>query len=469
MDVSVYDGQGNRYTLAEELGRGGQGTVFRVNRSAGRGLAVKVVLDPSTGGILRDGKSYKKYLRTIHRIWALPDLPNVAAPLAPLQEPCCGYIMRLMEGMEPVESLLKPRNTRDLGASLCAGGGLRKRLTVLRNLAEVLERLHSRGILYGDLSPGNVFVSRKSAEAEVWLIDADNLAWENDAGKAIGTPCYRAPEIMGGTRNSIRSDCYSFALLAYECLTFSKPFDGTLLDEETEEEDFGDTVYDRIERGEVPYVREPGTVNKARCGFSRRLEQVMTPELEELFLQTFGEQGRKRPETRPGMGRWLRAFEGACCQVLLCERGHAYLGRECPWCTEEERLASRALRWRLLASRTVRMYLSPESEDEDSGTVELETAREKIYEMRWSWEAAPGARRALTVSVPIKALGRAGRNYAPDTPAFEIQCLKSGCRIEKIFDARMKVRVTENGSPEGLRFTVEFLGTEVEFEVVKDE
>lgn len=470
MGAFVYDGQGNRYELSEELGRGGQGRVYRVNRSIGRGLAVKAVIDPSTGEILQDKKAYQKYLRQLHRIWALPEAPHLAVPLAPLREPLCGYIMRLMEDMGSFGPCLAPADPADLRGSLCAAGGLRKRLTVLRNLADVLDGLHSRGILYGDLSPGNIFVSTKDAEAEVWLIDVDNLAYENDSLKSIGTPFCRAPEIALGGKNDVLADRYSFALLAYEYLTFSKPFAGSLMDAEAEGEDFGDAIYDRIERGEVPYVHEPGTSNEARYGLSRRLEWVMTPELEALFLRTLGEKGRKQPRSRPSMRQWRDTLEEACERLLVCGRGHAYLGAACPWCTDEERATSKARRWRLRAYRVVYLLSSPESGAEDSGELEVQTAREKIYEMRWSWSADPGGKRSLPV--PWKALGRRGLGHMPDSPAFELHSRKGGCTIEKVFDPKLKVKVKRPGNganPAGMLFTARYPDAEVEFEVAEDE
>ena len=472
MDALVYDKWGNSYTLGDCLGAGGQGTVFRVDRGAGRSLAVKAVLDNSTGGILRDEKQYSRYLRTIHRVRALPELPNLALPLAPLQKPCCGYIRRLMENMGEFGAWLRPADRRDLGRSLSARGGLRKRLTLLRNLADVLDQLHSRGILYGDLSPGNIFVSTKEREAEVWLIDVDNLAYENDGARSIGTPSYRAPEVALGKPNTILSDRYSFALLAYECLTFSKPFEGTLLEEEPEDgDDFGGVIYERIEWGEAPYVHEPGTANAPLYGLSRDLKQVMTPELAELFLGTFGGQGRKHPRSRPAMGRWRDAFDDACGKLLRCGNGHTYLGQACPWCTEEERQAAGPVRrYRLEARRLAALIESPETAGEDSEEASVSIAREVLCTLRWSWEAEPGGRQTLAFPVPWKALGR--RGPGADAAAFEIQSRRSGCTIERNYDPKLHVKIKRagtGGDPAGLLFTAEYQGETVEFEVVKDE
>ena len=53
-------------------------------------------------------------------------------------------------------------------------GSTRRRLFALSKCASILARLHSAGLVYGDISPNNVFVGDGDSR-EVWLIDADNL------------------------------------------------------------------------------------------------------------------------------------------------------------------------------------------------------------------------------------------------------------------------------------------------------
>ena len=70
-------------------------------------------------------------------------------------------------------------------------GGLAKRLRLLERLCATLSKLHGRGLAYGDLSPGNIFVSRSKEHAEVWLIDCDNISLlSREGGQKIYTPDY---------------------------------------------------------------------------------------------------------------------------------------------------------------------------------------------------------------------------------------------------------------------------------------
>ena len=457
MNNVVYDERGNAYTLSEYLGQGGQGVVYRVNRSTGRGLAVKGLLDPATGGLCQDGKRYKQYVRTVHRVMALPELDHLAMPLALLREPCCGYIMRLMEGMCPLENWLRPRSGLKLMEALADGGGLEKRLVILRNLARVLSNLHNQGIVYGDLSPGNVFAAAKENEQAVWLIDLDNMAYADDVHSSVGTPCYRSPEVALGRRNTMMSDCYSFALLAYECLTFSKPFNGTLVDQAAEEEDFGDSIYDQIERGEVPYVYESGGGNEARYGLSTRPELVMTPEMAELFAETFSQQGRQDPGCRPSMRTWLRALNWALDSTVCCGQGHSHLGTVCPFCEDRERKQNRY--YQLRACRLEYVLTSPEDPEEDCERGEYSVLRVPVYEKRQNRQLKQ------SVLVPWRALGPDVGGHPPEDRAFELCFLKQGCKVEHIYDPKLRVEPKFGGPPGVLWFTARYLNAEVELEI----
>lgn len=467
MDRFVRDDKGNTFVLSSQLGEGGQGVVYRVNRNTGHGLAIKALLDPVSGNILQDHGEYKKYMRKLNRIMALPQIAHLAIPLAPLHAPYCGYVMRLMEGMEPLGEYLKPNS--DIKKTLSQKGGLSKRLKLLKNLSAVLCDLHTRGIVYADLAPGNIFVSTNDRDSEVWLIDLDNLAYANETTSSIGTPFYRAPEIARGKQNSIQSDCYSFALIAFECLTFSKPFNGSIMDEEPTD-DFSDDLFERIESGDCQYVHEIGTNNLPKYGISKNLELVMTPEIKELFLQTFNSDGRVHPNCRPSMRTWLRAFEDACNNLVDCENGHAHFGNDCFLCSDADRKSSCLRHYTLKGYLTIRALQSPEC-SEDCDSFEQFKAKCLIYKKRFNNKKI--GRNADGISIPISWRILDSRSKrARDSVAFEISLKKLGCNIEKVFNPELRVTLVQNATwPDmaDLRIHVAYRDNEFEFEMTKDE
>ena len=60
---------------------------------------------------------------------------------------------------------------QDFGNWFVSTGGLLKRYGVLIKLAIAIRALHSKGLIYCDLSPNNVFVSSNPKKHNVFLID----------------------------------------------------------------------------------------------------------------------------------------------------------------------------------------------------------------------------------------------------------------------------------------------------------
>ncbi len=271
----VQDVNGQRYWLGHLLGRGGQGEVYAVE---GGRLAVKII---------RFGKSpvrreqLRRQLDFVHRL-SLDDL-SIARPLAMLGEPNLGYVMELLTSMEPLRKLVyPPKEARSLMGWYIESGGLRRRLNLLARCAEVLSRLHGKGLVYGDLSPNNVFVSSGALGEEVYLIDTDNLCYQSapDASR-LYTRRYGAPEVVLGKSgvNSL-TDAYSFAVLTFETLSLVHPFIGDLVDEGEPE------LEEQALTGLLPWIDHPDDErNRASHGIPR--EFVLSPRLKELSERAF--------------------------------------------------------------------------------------------------------------------------------------------------------------------------------------
>ena len=222
----VIDENGYKHTLVKKIGQGGQGAVFS---TMDENVVVKVLLD-NEGEVLENVKKYKKFKSDINdvRILNLDKSYKIAKPISLLKEPSCGYIMRLLTGMQPLKKLVLTQNN-NLKEFYINTGGLRRRLEILTNLAKTLLRLHSLPIVYADMSLENVFVSNDVSEKEVWLIDCDNMRYTVDFNNPICTPGYGAPEIVKGlSSNNTLSDVYSFAIVAFELLCLISPFEGKM-------------------------------------------------------------------------------------------------------------------------------------------------------------------------------------------------------------------------------------------------
>jgi serine/threonine-protein kinase len=98
---------------------------------------------------------------------------------------------------------------------------------ILIDSALALEHVHESGYMHLDFKPENVIVTRNY---HVRLVDFDLAQPRPDkpkkASRYPGTPAYMAPELLLRQPFDHRADIFSFGVLAYELLTFRKPFPG---------------------------------------------------------------------------------------------------------------------------------------------------------------------------------------------------------------------------------------------------
>lgn len=356
--VDEYD---NVHQMADELARGGQGVVYRTKDAD---LAVKQPLDaagqPDKNANLRERFQHVRLLPIPRRI-------PVSLPLAILRdEP--GYVMRLLNGMKPFASFdldgrskkkledqsqalpqwLTKIPDKDLALRLlhyAQTGSTRRRSLALAKCAAILARLHSAGLVYGDISTNNAFIGEDDT-TDVWLIDADNMRLElPSGGVSVYTPGYGAPEVVQGRDQSRpRTDCWAFAVMTFKLLALCHPFIGKKVLEPEDEEDGWDadpapngTATDLNEQafaGFLPFVDdENDDSNEGVGGLPRVL--VATEGLRRLFQETFGA-GRELPHRRPTMAFWTLELARAADQSLDClECGMSHFADEyaqCPYC-----------------------------------------------------------------------------------------------------------------------------------------
>ncbi len=322
------------------LGQGGQGVVFRTKDPD---LAIKLVTDES-GNPVNDKESVEKYSKRFKRVrlMPLPERLNISVPVALLQNNA-GYVMQLLSEMVPFSHFwLNGKSAEnitpdDIPAWLSAmqeneaknivhyykTGGLRRRLIALYKCASLLARLHGNGLVYGDISPNNIFISENLENSSVWLIDADNIRFEvSKGGSIVYTPKYGAPELVQG-KDGCRpvSDCHAFAVLAFYMLSLIHPFIGKKVDG-TDEGDWADDENDDEDIEEKAYAGlfswvddQNDDSNSSDSGLPRSL--ILTEKLTALFEGTFGP-GRTSPLLRPTIYHWPEALAQAADMTVIC-------------------------------------------------------------------------------------------------------------------------------------------------------
>jgi serine/threonine protein kinase len=104
-------------------------------------------------------------------------------------------------------------------------------------IAEVLEYVHSRGVIHRDITPSNIMLvdygtaySRPRARLTDFGIAIDALSVKNESGAFQGTVAYLSPEQASEQPLTPASDIYSLGLVLLECFTHTFAFPGTAVE-----------------------------------------------------------------------------------------------------------------------------------------------------------------------------------------------------------------------------------------------
>jgi serine/threonine protein kinase len=216
-----------KYRLRSLLGRGAMGEVWRAEHLALRTpIAIKLI----DVGILEAASSG-------HREDALVRFEREAMAAAALQS---RHVVQVFDhGVDGA--------TPYIAMELLEGEALEDRLDrlgrlphaetvrILGQVCRAIGRAHDQGIVHRDLKPDNVFLVDDEGEEIAKVLDfgvAKVAALETGgrataAGSLLGTPSYMSPEqASGNLQVDWRTDLWALGVIAYECVTGHRPFEG---------------------------------------------------------------------------------------------------------------------------------------------------------------------------------------------------------------------------------------------------
>lgn len=207
------------YRIERELGGGGMSRVFVAHEHAlDRKVVVKVVAPELTQGL--SAERFTREVRLAARLQHANVVPVLSAGDA---DGLPYYTMPFVTG-------------ESLRARMASGTRLEvaECVAILRDVARALAYAHSEGIVHRDIKPDNVLLSHGAAMVTDFGIakaltasttqDGAGSATLTQAGGAIGTPAYMAPEQAVGDAVDHRTDLYAWGVMAYEMLTGAHPF-----------------------------------------------------------------------------------------------------------------------------------------------------------------------------------------------------------------------------------------------------
>src|SRR5437660_4543692 len=204
------------YELLEEIGRGGQGVVFRARqKSLNRTVALKVI---SLGQWA--SKAHLKRFRLEAEAAAHLEHPGIV-PIHEVGERDgqCYFSMKFVEGGQLDEVVRRTPMP------------IRRAAELIAKVARTVHYAHEHGILHRDIKPGNILLD---AKGEPHLTDfglarlVESESSVTHTLDVLGTPSYMAPEQAVGNKAAISSvtDVYGLGAVLYQLLTGQPPFAG---------------------------------------------------------------------------------------------------------------------------------------------------------------------------------------------------------------------------------------------------
>ena len=214
----------DRYLIEREIGEGGMATVYlATDRRHDRKVAVKVLRADiaATLGAERFLREIKIAANLSHpHVVPLYDSGRTGGKTDGRTE-LLYYVMPFVEG-----ETLRQRLDREGRLPIPQA------MQFLREVADALSFAHSRGVVHRDIKPDNVMIANRHAVVTDFGVakavsGATTAEGITNAGVAVGTPAYMAPEqVAADPHIDHRADIYALGTLAYELLTGRPPFGG---------------------------------------------------------------------------------------------------------------------------------------------------------------------------------------------------------------------------------------------------
>jgi serine/threonine protein kinase len=208
--------------LKHHLGCGGMGMVWVADHLSLRSkVAVKFVL--ATLGVTKE-QTAARFAREAAAAAKLRH-PNVVQILdhGQTHDGTPFIVMELLEGQD-LASRIEREGALDMTTAVA----------VIAQTSRALSAAHARGLVHRDVKPENIFLTDLDGELLVKVLDfgvakdgvLDGPGALTASGAMIGTPRYASPEQMMDAKSvDHRTDLWSLAVVAYECITGVRPFE----------------------------------------------------------------------------------------------------------------------------------------------------------------------------------------------------------------------------------------------------
>ncbi|MFI6816235.1 protein kinase [Nonomuraea sp. NPDC050328] len=209
---------GGRYRLADELGRGGMGVVWRArDEILDRAVALKQVLLPDWVSGKERERAFERVLREARSAARLRHAGVVTIHDVVLDE---GYPWIVME-LLPAESLHEVVDRwGPLTEEVAVEIGVK--------LLDALQAAHNAGITHRDVKPGNVLLLDDGGVVltDFGVAHVADSPTITGTGMLLGSPAFMAPERLEGKPATAASDLWALGATLYNAVEGAPPYRG---------------------------------------------------------------------------------------------------------------------------------------------------------------------------------------------------------------------------------------------------
>ena len=309
------------YTLAQEIGRGGQGAVFALAGQPNR--VAKVYFAP-----LGEGQVAKLQHLVAKTQPSLTDISAWPQELLtrPNSREVIGFVMPAIQRAKQLHTFITPSDR----LRIAPNATYKTQMAIGANIARAVTTFHQTGCVIGDMNWANILVL---PDGRVRIIDIDSIQVGSKAHLRcpVGMEELTAPELQGGRLAKVTrkrgSDDFTLAVLIFQLLGAGRhPHSGN-----------GDMQLGRAitkRRHALRRFNRSSPLHK----IGLRPKAFLSPDLIALFRRAFAPWPW---QARPSAMQWSNALEDAAAKLISCPVNPTHFyppsARRCPWCGLEKR------------------------------------------------------------------------------------------------------------------------------------
>ena len=249
-----------------------------------------------------------------------------------------GFVMEFIEDSKLLINIYNPQLRKQIKSQFHGSVDWLFIHHTAKNIATIIQSLHSQDYVIGDMKPQNILVNRYASAS---IINTDSFQVRHPQTKEIyhclvGSEGFTPPELLKKELAKIvqtpTHDNFRLALIIYHLLFGEHPFKGKWIGTEDPPE-----IDKLIELGFWCYAPN----SKILPGRRTIPLEIVHPKIQKCFLECFND-GHYHPEKRPTPQNWVDALESAINDLVQCKRvdTHWYSKTygKCYWCEREEKL-----------------------------------------------------------------------------------------------------------------------------------